>query len=337
MKKGITLINLTVVILLLALIAGMVVYEGSDAIATTNKTKFAIEILDVQTKVDNYYMENGKYPSVTQVTFDVSKLKEEEKAQIAGETVASNSITLYSIDLNLLGIKNTVYGNNKNSKDVYAVSEITGKVYYINGIKFNKVKYYTLTDELYSGMSTSILPKNYKEVRKEEVVFRVNRLEVGKEAVTIDVMVPSDATGITVTATNSITVASAVTEGEYKKYSVNASKVTRNYVVTVKYTLDSTAKTVTYTVNNVDVEGPGSSIYMVKYSGYTVIKIEPNHPEQVAKIKIDKGNLTKEYFSKYGKNVENNEYTCYTAGTYTVYLEDLLGNTTISLLNVTII
>ncbi|MBR6641432.1 MAG: hypothetical protein IKL08_04490, partial [Clostridia bacterium] len=120
MKKGITLINLTVVILLLALIAGIVVYEGSDAIATTNKTKFAIEILDVQTKVDNYYMENGKYPSVTQVTFDVSKLKEEEKTQIAGETVASNSITLYSIDLNLLGIKNTVYGNNKNSKDVYA-------------------------------------------------------------------------------------------------------------------------------------------------------------------------------------------------------------------------
>jgi Tfp pilus assembly protein PilE len=94
MKKGITLINLTIVILLLALISGMVVYEGSDAIATTNKTKFAIEILDVQTKVDNYYIENGKYPSVAQVVFDISKFKEEEKTQIVGETVSGNNITL---------------------------------------------------------------------------------------------------------------------------------------------------------------------------------------------------------------------------------------------------
>lgn len=337
MKKGITLINLTIVVLLLALISGIVVYEGSDAIATTNKTKFAIEILDVQTKVDNYYIENGKYPSVAQVVFDISKFKEEEKTQIVGETVSGNNITLYSIDLDLLGIKNTLYGNNKNSKDIYAVSETTGKVYYINGIKFNKVKYYTLTDALYSGMSTSILPKNYKEVRKEEIVFRVNRLEVGKEAVTVDVMVPNTATGITVTATNSITVASAVTEGKYKKYSVNASKVVKNYVVTVKYTLNGTAKTVTYTVNNVDISGPGSSISMVKYSGYTMVIIEPNHPEEVSKIKIDKGNLTEDYFSKYGKMVENNEYRCDTAGTYTVYLEDRLGNVSISVLNVTLL
>ena len=75
---------------------------------------------------------------------------------------------------------------------------------------------------------------------------------------------------------------------------------------------------------------------MVKYSGYTVIKITPNNPAEVAKIKCDKGNLTKDYFKYYGKTVENNEYICYTAGQYTVYSEDLLGNAAVAVLNVTI-
>lgn len=336
MKRGITVISLSIVILLLSVVTSMIIYSNSDALKVVNKTKYAIELLDIQTKVDNYYIENGEYPSVAVVTFDVSRFREEEKVQITGETVSSNKITLYSIDLNLLGIKNTAYGNNKDATDVYAVSLDTGKVYYLKGFEYKKVRYYTLVETLYEDAGSGVQAKDYKEVRKEEVVFRVNRILPGQEAVTVDVMVPSKATSISVTANNSIAVASAVTEGEYKKYSVNAAKTVKNYVVTVQYTLNGTTKTVKYTVNNVDTSGPAVSASLVKYSGYTVINFEPNNPGEVAKIKCDKGNLTKDYFKYYGKTVENNQYVCYTAGTYTVYYEDLLGNSSVTTLNITI-
>ena len=336
MKRGITVISLSIVILLLSVITSMIIYSNSDALKVVNKTKYAIELLDIQTKVDNYYLENDKYPSVAAVTFDVSKFREEEKEQITGETVSSNKITLYSIDFNLLGIKNTLYGNNSNSTDIYAVSLVTGKVYYLKGFEYKKVRYYTLTEDLYEDLGANLQAKDYKEVRKEDVIFRVNRIEPGPEAVTVDVMVPIKATSISVTANNSIVVASAVSEGTYKKYSVNSTKTVRNYVITVKYTLNGTIKTVTYTVNNVDISGPGMSVSLVKYSGYTVINFTPNNPAEVAKIKCDKGSLTKDYFKYYGKAVENYKYTCYTAGTYTVYYEDLLGNSSIATLNVTI-
>ncbi len=336
MKKGITIISLSIVILLLSVITSMIIYSNSDALKVVNKTKYAIELLDIQTKIDNYYLENGKYPSVATVTFDVSKFREEEKEQINGETVSSNKITLYSIDFSLLGIKNTLYGNNDSSTDMYAVSLATGKVYYLKGFEYKKVRYYTLTEALYEDIGSGLQPKSYKEVRKEDIIFRVNRIEDGKDAVTVDVMVPNSATSISVTANNSIAVASAVNEGKYKKYSVNSAKKVSKYVVTVQYSMNGTAKTVTYTVNNVDVSGPGMSISLVKYSGYTVIKFTPNNPAEVANIKCDKGNLTKDYFKYYGKTVENYEYTCYTAGTYTVYYEDMLGNSSVSTLSITI-
>lgn len=336
MKKGITVISLSMVILLLSIITTTIIYTNSDAFKVANKTKYAIELLDIQTKVDNYYIANGKYPSVATISFDVSKFREEEKAQISGENVTSNKITLYSIDFNLLGIKNKLYGNNKNSTDVYALSETTGKVYYIKGFEYKKIRYYTLTDELYNGLGSETTLKNYKEVRKEEAIFRVNRIEAGTEAVTVDVMIPKTATNISVTTNNSVVVSSAVTEEKYIKYPVNVAKAITNYVVTVKYTLNGTTKTVTYAVNNIDISNPGLSISMVKYSGYTVIKIEPNYPEEVAKIKCDKGNLTKDYFKNYGKTLDNYEYVCYTAGQYTVYSEDWLGNSAVSVLNVTI-
>ena len=213
---------------------------------------------------------------------------------------------------------------------------VTGKVYYLKGFEYNKVRYYTLTEDLYDEVGSGIQAKDYKEVRKEEVVFRVNRILPGRNAVTVDALVPSEAASISVTATNSIAVASAITENGYKKYSINASKAVKNYVVTVKYTLNGTSKTVKYTVSNVDVAAPAVSVSLVKYSGYTVINFEPNNPNEVAKIKCDKGNLTVAYFEKYGKVVEDNQYICYTAGTYTVYYEDLLGNSSVSTLNITI-
>ncbi|MBR6688521.1 MAG: hypothetical protein IKL68_00700 [Clostridia bacterium] len=337
MKKGITVISLSVVILLLAIVTSTVIYTNNDALKITNKTKYAMEFLDVQTKVDNYYLENGKYPSVAEVSFDVSKFKEEEKIQISGETVTSNKIKLYSIDLNLLGIKNSLLGNNKSSTDIYAVSEITGKVYYLKGFSYKKVRYYTLTDELYNGLGTTILNKNYKEVRKEEVIFRVSELEDTNQAVTVDVMIPVAATGITVTTTNSVPVASFVVDGEYKKYVINGTKLVNNYDITVKYILNGKEKTITYSVNNVDIIGPVISISTEANTGYTkLIVTATDANNEVVKIKCDIGNLTKEYFANYGKTLIGNTINCYETGTYTVYAEDSLGNSTLYTKSITV-
>lgn len=337
MKKGITVISLSIVILLLAVVTSTVIYTNSDAIKVTNKTKYAMEILDVQTKVDNYYLENGEYPSVAEVSFDVSKFREEEKEQITGETVTSNTIKVYSIDLNLLGIKNSLFGNNKSSTDVYAVSKTTGRVYYLKGFSYKKVRYYTLTDDLYNGIGTSILSKDYKEVRKEDIIFRVNTLEDTNQAVTVDVMLPTAATSITVTTTNSVPVASYVVDGEYKKYAINSTKLVTNYDITVKYTLSGTSKTVTYSVNNVDVTGPVVSVSTTANTGYTTLNVTvTDASNEVTKIKCDIGSLTKDYFKNYGKTLEGNKINCYETGTYTIYAEDSLGNATVYTMSVTV-
>lgn len=336
MKKGITLLSLAVVIVLMTIITGAVVYTGSDTFKVTNKVKFAMEILDIQTKVDNYYLSNGGYPLGEDIDFDVSKLTDDEKKQITGETVTDNKIKLAKLDLEDIGIKDTIYGNNKTSRDVYAVSQTTGRVYYLKGFKYNGTKYYILTDELYEGVQTN-LSGNYKVIQKDEVTFKISNLENSNEAVKMYVLLPNDATQIRVTATNSVVVGEETIENGYKKFEVNTGDLATNYDVEVKYWYGGMEYTVNHSVTNSDSTGPIITVTTTKETDHVVINVTAYDEQSgVKKIKCDKGNLTKEYFEKYGKVLTNNSINCYESGMYTIYAVDGLGNVTLLTQEITV-
>ena len=91
-------------------------------------------------------------------------------SQFSGETITNNVIELYEIDLNEIGIENTEYGNNTEGTDKYVVSQETGRVYYLKGVKFGSNKYYTLTEDLMKIVSSHNFESPEGEVSNDSFV-----------------------------------------------------------------------------------------------------------------------------------------------------------------------
>ena len=60
MKKGISLVSLTIAVIILTIIASVAVFSGLESIQTTEINMFAIEITNIQTAVDDYRYRNEK-------------------------------------------------------------------------------------------------------------------------------------------------------------------------------------------------------------------------------------------------------------------------------------
>ncbi len=148
-KRGITLIVLTVTIVVLVILATTIVYTGSDLVNDTKKSEFAKEIYTIKTMLKEYNFREGKYPVVDKIDISLSSFDSSFVKQFSNESgYSSGTISLSEIDLYELGVDNISRGTGETLKDKYFVSEETGNVYYLEGEKYGKNIYYTLTDEL---------------------------------------------------------------------------------------------------------------------------------------------------------------------------------------------
>lgn len=150
-KKGITLLALTLTIAVILILASTIVLSSNDIIAKTKKSEFAKEVYTIQTLVKQYKFKNNVYPIDGSIEITLSEFDQNSVSQFSNEpTYSTGKITLEYIDLYEADVENTVRGNKKsgNQKDVYLVSNDTGRVYYLNGQKISGTVYYTLTDEL---------------------------------------------------------------------------------------------------------------------------------------------------------------------------------------------
>lgn len=150
MKRGITLISVLAIFTIIAILTSAVTIS---AIKTTNdakKIKFATEVAYITEAINSYYINNQDFPIGESVTIDLSYVSENSITQFSNEEGYSDKkIVLYQIDKSKLGISDTVYGNGDiDSKDIYAVSKDTQKVYYIKGVSVSDITYYTLTEDL---------------------------------------------------------------------------------------------------------------------------------------------------------------------------------------------
>ena len=152
MKKGITAVSVSIMVVIMLILAGTVSMVSYNSIQSANKITFSLEISEIQEQVTRYYKDSelGEYPISDNVyTVNLANVTTSALTQFDKENINSNNeITLYELDLISIGITDTKYGTKKTDKDVFVVSTKTGIVYYLEGLKYNGKTYYTITNDL---------------------------------------------------------------------------------------------------------------------------------------------------------------------------------------------
>ena len=152
MKKGITATSVAIMVVVIIILLGTITTISYNSIQNAKKIVFSLEISNIQEEVDRYVKDSidSSYPTLgNSYTINLSNVSENAISQFDGEEKnANNEINVLEVDLTILGIADTTYGNKKTSSDVYVLSEKTGRVYYLAGIKSKNTTYYTLTDDL---------------------------------------------------------------------------------------------------------------------------------------------------------------------------------------------
>lgn len=341
MKKGITVSMIATFIAVMMILAATIAISADRTIERAKLRSFATEINIIQDKVkqklkegtDSSYMTNAISVDLTDVNSSIVT------EQFEGESIDGNKkVELYKLDLDALQIYNTKYGKEETEKDIYAVSQDTGKVYYVAGIKTNGTTYYTLTDNLENQLGNK-----YGAIEEtKQIKFLPSDIYWTNAAITTTVIYPQTFSNVSITATN--------TSGDTFSYGtpylrdnsyeviVNTSEIKTNYTITVSYTKDSQSKTEIFKVENFDNTAPtisvGGQMY-TKSSGSSrayILDVSATDDESGVKvIKYESEDITLEnaskYFKTYGTELKDNKILMNnTAIVYTIYAEDNVGN-----------
>lgn len=346
MKKGITLTSLVIVIVIMSILASTVVYFSIDSLKVEEKSRFGIEILNIQNEVDKYFYEYGVYPVDGEVTFNLSNVKDVDLYQFDGEVKENNVIKFGIINLDLIGINKTDFGKNgskgvlKNASssniDVYAVSETTGRVYYLKGVVFEDNTFYTLDSKLYAGENIQNGNITENDIQEGDVIFSVSDTEYTNKPITVTIKLPLDATITSISVTNNKSIGSEVQSGKYKTIAINETSPDKNgnYIISLTYTYNGKSKTVRYDVENFDNTQPYLTYSETNMGEYISVYFScSDNTSGVKEVKYETANITDTtYFSKYGKNITGNTIYIKKGLSYTIFAQDNAGN--INLINV---
>ena len=176
-KYAITLVTLVIAITIISVLSTVTIISVNDVISEADLKTFALEIYNLQTLVDKYKTKNNGELDFTTYSANVSSLTGPLQTIFTEDSPGKDVITLYLLDqdaLNKLGAEDIAYGSSNAQrdigeiyKDIYAVSENTGRVYYLYGYDFKGDTYYYLTD----GIITDILLPNLESEVASEILY----------------------------------------------------------------------------------------------------------------------------------------------------------------------
>lgn len=147
MKKGISLIVLVITIIILVILTGIIVFNASATLVSTDKMKLQTDIVQLEYLMETYKMRKNGNINFESVEFDVSSLNSEELSQFAGEPINDNKIQLYVVDLYEIDAESVNFGNLKyGPTDRFVYSPTTEKVYYEKGLEAENITYYHIQD-----------------------------------------------------------------------------------------------------------------------------------------------------------------------------------------------
>ena len=140
-KKGITIAALTITVLLFLLILSTITFTSLSSVQIKQLNNMYADIINLQEKIDLYYLKNGFLP------IDTSK-KVEYSADL--EWLASRNPndgnTYYELDSESLKKLDGITLNNSKDDDKFYINEQSHTIYYSNGIQMEEgeSKIYTI-------------------------------------------------------------------------------------------------------------------------------------------------------------------------------------------------
>ncbi|MEG2348648.1 MAG: hypothetical protein RSB67_03270 [Clostridia bacterium] len=342
MKKGISMIVLTMSVVVMLILATTATISGVAASNNYKKIRFATEIAYIKQMVNSYYnLHDFSYPIGDSISVDISKLSISSKDQFKDEDMSSNKVVLYKIDKTLIGKNETVYGNEKSKEDIYALSTKTGKVYYIKGIKAANTTYYTLTKDLEKTI-------NYDDIEsingEDNISFVNDPLEYTNKKITSTIKVPNTYSSVSFesycngTLFNQI-ITQNISDGN-GFYSYTTEPNAKNYDIIISYTKNKTRKKQVLNVNNFDNEAPNFTVstpLLINETGsnkkqYNIeITSKSDNLSGIKIIKYEKekinDNQIQSYFQSNGYEVKDNMITVDAiTKDITIFVEDNAGN-----------
>lgn len=332
-KKGISVVSLSVTIVVLLVIVSSISISITYSISNAKKLTFAKEIYNIQSIVREYIQKENVLP----VTEEAIKIKPSDLEQFGGEDFIDENVFLNIIDLTELDIKNTNYGNKQiggtneeKAKDVYAVSQTSGKVYYIAGFKHEDKTYYTLTEDLLN----MIEKKQQLVIGEQTILFIPSKIGWSSEGVSIKIVVPNDYEVTKILIDNANIPYTQETNEDTISYVVNKDKIAENFSITIDYTKNGEAGNVKYSTkidNTAPIISKDASI--VNTSEYIKGLNATDEDSGIKYFKYVEGIINdsnvKTYMKSSGKDIKKGIINMKNKTVYTLYAEDKAGNYTV--------
>lgn len=348
-KRGISLVALMATITILVILITTVTVSGINSSNNAKKITFATEISNIQESVDAYKIKNnGEYPASDIEVVDLSNVTTAAKQQFVDEKITNNKVTLYAVDYDKLNITSLKYGNKVDGDtDIYALSQDSGKVYYIKGLNVGKTTYFTLTDDLKKAISYNTASQDNNV--DDGIVLSASDTKWTNQKVTVTVKIPISYQNVSVkVADKSYNIDTNASNTTYNVYTI--SDVEGNYQVNVTYTSNSQTKSTKYNVDNVDTKSPNISLDTSNQklvsasdssSAYAYVNIL-SKSDDLSGIKVIKyenekidSSQVEAYFKSNGKTVNGDSIPIEKNAMYeTVYVEDNAGNWTVNYITV---
>ena len=340
-----TIATVTIMLILMTTI----IIAANNISNNTKRINFASEIKSIQQAVDSYVEKNeGEYPTVNSVITDISQLDPIYQSQFTanGESLIDGKIILNEIDYSKIGVTDLKYGTGKRgNNDIYAVSNQTGKVYYVMGINIDNYSYYTLTQDLLNLLK---LNDNQMDDTDPVIIFTPNKIDWTSQEVKVSVKIPKIFSLVQIKVNNKIiAITDPIEEGSYNVYNISNPG---NYSIVVTYRKNQNdvdnfyAK---YSVTNFDNIAPAFTLGEInKMVGenllsYVEITSKVENGSGLKKIKYEYNSIYETITSEENKAIikahfENNGVDLDTKATIipitkgsrklTVYMEDNAGN-----------
>lgn len=331
-KSGISLASVMIATLLIIILTTTITISVNKVVENADKISFASEINSIQTSVNSYYLTNKEYPITNEsIIMDITNINDKEVFK--NENIIDGKIILSKIDYDKINYVGLRYGTNLTENDLYGISELTGIVYYIKGMKFGNKVYFTLNDELNNILFGN---KNSNIKNNEPIIIIPSKIEWTNSNISVIVKVPKNYTNISVASG----IDTYSLNDEDDKYYLYYIEKEGNYIVEVKAKDNKeNIKEAIYKVENFDIEKPTINIdthitfseeYNSDFFGYYNILDVNDDLSGVKQVKYEYGKINENvynYFKSNGEVVKDNKIMIKRGYEYiTVYIEDNATN-----------
>lgn len=152
-EKGITMIILVITIMVLMVLSIQVYMNLKPVTEIKIYENFRVDIANIEMFVEDFYKNSNKLPAVEKYEQDLSMLTEKVKNPNDGDVyyvldldeMILESGEKLDISLGKQGFEDYKSGN-KTNKDIYVINAETHTIYYLEGVKLDGEKFYTVNE-----------------------------------------------------------------------------------------------------------------------------------------------------------------------------------------------